>query len=105
VATGNCGCCDRRDVPGSVVNCPGEPFDCFICQGDSYPDPYGETDDRVVPCEACGTEGELIHWTRSLDTYGNPLEHSTRCPWCEGTGGEVIKMQPITLEDLDQEQA
>jgi hypothetical protein len=43
MAIGNCDCCDRLNVPGSVVDCPGEPFACFICQGD-IPDPYGEID-------------------------------------------------------------
>jgi len=45
MAIGNCDCCDRIDVPGSVVDCPGEPFACFICQGDSDPDPYCELEE------------------------------------------------------------
>jgi hypothetical protein len=44
---GNCDCCDRRDVPGTVVDCPGEPFACHLCQGDTDPDPYGEIEDAT----------------------------------------------------------
>lgn len=39
---GNCDCCDRENVPVVNVNTDGEPVACFICQGDSDPDPYGE---------------------------------------------------------------
>lgn len=31
---GDCDCCPRRGVPGSIVNVPGEPFACFTCQSD-----------------------------------------------------------------------
>jgi hypothetical protein len=48
---GDCDCCDRTNVSGSVVNAPGEPFACFICQGDPEPDPFCELDE---PCDACG---------------------------------------------------
>lgn len=44
---------------------------------------------RIVGCEACGTEG--YH-----DVY-----HNEECHWCEGTGGELIQVGPITLEDLE----
>lgn len=39
---GNCDACDRKNVPVSKVNAPGEPIACFICQGDSDPDPFWE---------------------------------------------------------------
>lgn len=42
---GNCDCCDRTNVPLSLVNATSlhpEAVACFICQGDSDPDPYGE---------------------------------------------------------------
>ena len=41
---GNCDCCDLRDVPGSAVDVPGmgEPFACYLCQGDAEADPYHE---------------------------------------------------------------
>ena len=72
MAIGNCDCCPRTNVPGSVVNVPGEPFACFICQADPWetnpdPDPYGEiTGDMALPnpfasmptasSGACGTK-------------------------------------------------
>lgn len=39
---GDCDVCNRRDVPVATVLVPGEPRACFLCQGDSDPDPYGE---------------------------------------------------------------
>lgn len=39
---GNCDCCDRENLPVSMVNVPGEPVACYLCQGDSNHDPYGE---------------------------------------------------------------
>lgn len=62
---------------------------------------FEDTDDRVVPCETCGTEGRLIHWSGRCDQYGNPMEYSEPCPCCDETGGEVIKTLPIEMEDLD----
>jgi hypothetical protein len=51
---------------------------------------------RVVPCEACGTEG------RFYTSNGNDPDWTDHgeCPYCEGTGGELIEVQPIELEDL-----
>ena len=61
-------------------------------------------DHRVVLCEACGSEGRIYvkDWDydrESGDYYGE--RDTGPCPWCEGTGGEIILTQPITLEDLD----
>ena len=77
MAIGNCDCCPRENVPGSVVNVPGEPFACFICQGDPDPDPYGEIE---IDCE-CDGEG---------------------CDACSGCGTVWIEARPVTLDDLDQ---
>lgn len=57
MAIGNCDCCPRENVPGSVVNVPGEPFACFICQADPWEanpdaDPYGEMEDAIEAVEA-----------------------------------------------------
>lgn len=41
---GDCEACDRKSVPVSKVNVPGEPIACFICQGGTGPDPYCETE-------------------------------------------------------------
>jgi len=91
---GNCDCCDRRDVPGSVVDVPGEPFACHICQGD-IADPYCEIDERTEACSACGGDGG---WDR--DGYG--AGYWQTCTDCVGTGHEIIQVQPVTLHDLDQ---
>jgi hypothetical protein len=60
------------------------------------------SNERIVLCEACGSEGHLYEWTSALDTWGQPLQDISKCPWCEGTGGEIIETQPIELEDLDE---
>ena len=67
---------------------------------------YGRTeaeaiaDLRIVACEACGTEG------RVLRSNGGPDDIDCgECPYCEGTGGEIITTQPIEMADLDGEGA
>jgi DnaJ-class molecular chaperone len=57
---------------------------------------------RVVLCEACGSEGRIYIDTYQRDEYGNMMEAAEECPYCEGTGGELIETQPIELADLDQ---
>lgn len=60
------------------------------------------TDVRLVLCEHCGSEGRLYR-TRS----GHPNDPDTidrgPCAECEGTGRELIEVEPIELEDLDTE--
>jgi hypothetical protein len=67
---------------------------------------YGRTeaeaiaDLRIVACEACGTEG------RVLQSNGGPDDIDCgECPYCDGTGGEIITTQPIEMADLDSEGA
>jgi hypothetical protein len=48
---GNCDCCDRQNVPvrhfdAGATNAQCETTACFICQGETEIDPYGEMDDR-----------------------------------------------------------
>lgn len=54
---------------------------------------------RIVPCETCGTEGR-IYATKS----GHPNDPDSvdlgPCSACEGTGGEIVETEPVTLEDL-----
>ena len=58
---------------------------------------------RIVPCLDCGTEGRIYIADYFYDRDG--LQQGERddgpCPSCEGTGGELIETDPITLEDLD----
>ena len=52
---------------------------------------------RIVLCETCGSEGRLFSNDGGPhDTDGGP------CPWCEGTGGEIIETYQIELEDLEE---
>lgn len=59
-----------------------------------------EVYERVIPCAACGTEGRIISWSGRVDQYGNPMEDEHECLNCDGTGGEIVKTQPIVMEDL-----
>ena len=50
--------------------------------------------ERIVFCEACSSEGRIYH--------GNPDDGwSEDCPYCDGTGGEIIITEPIDQDDLD----
>lgn len=50
--------------------------------------------ERIVPCEACGTEGRIA--------VGDPdTGHYKPCEYCDGTGGEVIETQPVELVQCD----
>lgn len=107
MAIGNCDCCDRRDVPGSVVNVPGEPFACFTCQGDPEPDPYGEIP-LLVPCPLC--DGSAVQ-ARAVWVYehgcafGHYDTEEDPCPECEGNGRVLVDSVPATQEDREQEAA
>jgi hypothetical protein len=59
------------------------------------------TDVRIVLCEACGSEGRFYVDTFMRDRNGEAIMADELCPYCEGTGGEIITVQPIELEDLD----
>lgn len=67
---------------------------------------YGRTeaeaiaDLRIVACEACGTEGRIYHGNGD-----KPWDYVEECPYCDGTGGEIITTQPIEMADLDSEGA
>lgn len=50
--------------------------------------------ERIVLCDACGSEGLLYH--------GDPDDGWIEdCPYCEGTGGEIISTEPIDEDDLE----
>lgn len=52
------------------------------------------TDPRIVPCDHCQTEGRIYSGQYEDERDCGP------CPVCEGTGGEIIETEPITLDDL-----
>lgn len=58
--------------------------------------------DRIVLCEACGSEGRIQHVTGFDWHDGSPTGWEEPCPYCEGTGGEIIVTEPIELEDLSE---
>lgn len=53
------------------------------------------TDYRIIPCEYCGSEGRILR--------GHPNDPYPRdcgpCPVCEGTGSEVIEVEPLTMDE------
>ena len=50
------------------------------------------SDFRIICCAACNGEGHTLDgWD-----FDAPLQ----CQWCDGTGGEIIRVEPITIEDL-----
>ena len=57
-------------------------------------------DHRIVACEACGTEGRIYHGNGD-----KPWDYVEECPYCDGTGGEIVTTQPIEMADLDSEGA
>lgn len=71
------------------------------CDG-GYATGYCHNDCRVVACEACGTEGRLYvtNYDASQGCWGE--RDIGPCPYCDGTGGEIIETQPIEMEDLGE---
>jgi len=50
-------------------------------------------DFRIVCCEGCNGEGS---------TPRNWDDAPVMCQWCDGTGREVIQVQPVGCEDLEE---
>lgn len=58
--------------------------------------PSPKCNERIVLCEACGSEGRVLR-----GQYEDERDYGP-CPYCEGTGGEIIETQPIEMVDLDK---
>lgn len=56
-------------------------------------------DVRLILCEYCGSEGR-IYGSRSGHQNDPDTIDRGPCAACEGTGRELIEVEPITLEDL-----
>lgn len=56
----------------------------------------------MVPCAGCDGEGAIEHFWSYDPRDGSPVGSVEVCRYCDGTGGEEIEMQPITLDDLDE---
>jgi hypothetical protein len=97
-ANGPCPTCDHGRV--EVFACEGV-CECGMCPTvDDCPDCKGsgeadKPDVRIVLCEACGSEGTIYSGTG----WDGDYLYADRCDTCEGTGGEVINVERITMED------
>jgi DnaJ-class molecular chaperone len=78
------------------VNCPGEPFACYLCQGDDV-DPYCELEEA---CDECGGDGGHAYPVDIDRRDGSLIEHWRTCDACEATGSVPILCQPIGMDDL-----
>lgn len=62
-------------------------------------------DTRIVLCQACGSEGRVYVTGYDHGSWNEPPHWYERdtgpCPYCEGTGGEIIETEPIEMEDLE----
>lgn len=56
---------------------------------------------RIVPCAACGGDGEFCTPWDIDRRDGSVIERVERCRYCNGTGDEFVQVQPIEMEDLD----
>ena len=72
---------------------------CRAAYGDEYLLDHGCA--RIVPCEACGTEGTIYGGTG----WDGDYLYADRCTVCEGTGGEVVPTEAVTADDLDELEA
>jgi hypothetical protein len=98
VAIGTCECCDRTNVPGSVVNCPGEPFACYLCQSDDV-DPYCELEEA---CDQCGGDAGHAYPVDIDRRDGSLIERWSPCAACGATGAVPIMCEPIRMDDLEE---
>lgn len=57
---------------------------------------------RVVACEACGTEGRIYVTDYDSENGCWGERDDGPCPYCDGTGGEIIETQTIEMKDLDE---
>lgn len=71
--------------------------------GDDYLVDHGLA--RFVPCECCGGSGEVIEsvpcsrWSDPTDAHA-----AFQCPECEGGGVLFAMTEPITIDDLKQQE-
>ena len=92
-----CPSCDHGRVLVFRPDCASKGVcECGLCP---------EVDDcpecRIVACEACGTEGTIYSGTG----WDGDYLYADRCTVCDGTGGEIVKVEPCTEEDLENKAA
>ncbi len=99
MSIGSCDCCDAERVPVHNVVWNGmDVTTCYVCQGDIF-DPYGEMVE--VECSACGGDGRFEILTGYNPRNGEPDGYMQTCGVCNGTGGEFIPCEPMTVDDLE----
>jgi hypothetical protein len=55
----------------------------------------------IIRCRSCGSEGRIYRQGIASRWALEPVEiDEGQCPDCDGTGGEMIEGEPITLDDL-----
>lgn len=57
---------------------------------------------RWVSCEFCGGSGE-VEVRPIVGPYEDPTPCGELCSACDGTGRDCVEVQPITMQDLDDE--
>lgn len=67
------------------------------------------TDFRLVLCENCGSEGRLYRrcmvYEPGCAFAHEDQEDAGECPECKGTGRALVEVEPITIEDLEDNNA
>lgn len=75
-------------------------FSCVdVCECGLCPDIGDCPECRIVLCEHCGSEGRIYR-----GQYDDERDCG-ECPACAGTGGEIVKVEPITEEDIETQAA
>lgn len=65
-----------------------------------------EDDFRIVCCEACDGGGHVKELRTWIESHGECITDwvsiGEACPYCDGTGGEIIETQPVNgVRNLD----
>lgn len=77
---------------------------CAIAKATGQASVVGDTDFRIVPCGGCDGSGVEVFGVTVYE-HGCGFSHDSTderpCRACNGTGSEIVPVEPITLEDLE----
>jgi hypothetical protein len=62
-----------------------------------------DTDFREMPCSKCGGDGGFSVPIGIDHRDGSLRERIQACEACEGTGMIVVELEPVSLEDIEEE--
>jgi hypothetical protein len=65
------------------------------------------SDPRIVQCSCCDGEGRIYELVLTYERDAAPHWDDADigpCEVCEGSGGEIIEVEPIEMEDLPCDQ-